>query len=230
MKNVPSKKVIWLIVILMVTTVGLFWYLGYKDRKEKVALKEKYAEEILLKRQSLEKAALQEVNKPATVVDEGSVPKPATITPNSSSSEQALYYNYGLAVAQALKPLSQTRESEPRAVLNALDKGDPSLLKPVTISRSLHQQALDNMKKIVVPKDLESRHLKMMNQVNLLIYRLTKMSLALSEPTTALKNSESFITDYDSFILSIKALNQFFFINKVVFPEGSQINIFVNNA
>ena len=212
----------------MVITISVFWYAGYDDKRAKDTKIQQYAEEIIKKQQALEKIAAKEATTSSDIAVDQLPERPIILTSMGTSSQQELYRNYGLAVAQALKPLSQNRDSEVKAVLNAIDKNDASYLRAVTISRSYHQQVADNLKNIAVPKELASYQFRIASQINLLVARLTNMEQALTQPTVALTNSQLFTTDDLAFIQSIQSLNQFFAANNVSFPDKEKIQIFVS--
>lgn len=216
-------------IFLVVITISIFWYIGYKDKQKQEVKLQQYFEEIIEKQKALEEVSQKELAGGENTISSRSLPpKPLIATSTASTSPQA-YRDYGLAVADALKPLSQKREGEVRAVLSAIEKNDPALLKPVTTSRLYHEQVLQKLSKITVPEAISSRHFKITSQVQLLVTRLSVMEKALSQPTPALENSELFSRDYLSFLNSIETLNQFFAVNEVEFSEAEKINIFMAN-
>jgi hypothetical protein len=206
------------------------WFAGRQERQAREAKRQAYINEILKKEAILVDLSKKELaqNNSGIVIDE-LASKPIIATSTTSTSSQQALRRYGLDLAVALKPLSQRRDSETKAVLSAIDSKDPSLLKPVTSSRIIHEQVASNLKKVVVPKEIASRHFKIASQINLLISRLKNMEQALSQPTAALEASQTFNADYLAFIKSIEVLNQFFALNKVQFSDQEKMQIFVSN-
>lgn len=214
----------------MVIAVSVLWYIGNQERAKKEAKLQEYLADILKKEKTLEALSQKEQASTEKNIAIGQLAdKPIIASSTFGTSSQQALRNYGLSLALALKPLSAKRESEAKAVLAAIDKNDPSLLQPVTASRILHEQVASNLKKLVVPKEVVSRHFKIASQINLLISRLKNMEQALSQPTIALQNSQSFNSDYLDFISSIEVLDRFFLINQVSFTDQEKVQIFVSN-
>lgn len=214
----------------MVIAISILWFAGRQERQNNESKKQAYIDEILKKEAILEELSQKELtqNNANIAVDE-LAGKPIIATSTTSTSSQQALRKYGLDLATALKPLSQKRESEAKAVLSAIDNKDATLLKPVTSSRITHEQVASNLKKVIVPKEIASRHFKIASQVNLLVSRLKNMEQALTQPTAALEASQTFNTDYLAFIKSIEVLNQFFALNKVQFSDQEKMQIFVSN-
>jgi hypothetical protein len=225
--RLPSKKVIWLVIILVVITIGLLWYIGARDKREKESRLAQYTKELLDKQKNIEAVAIKGLisNEP-TATEIEKLPKMIVLTTATSSTEQLR--TYGLALAKALKSLSLERKNEPQAVMEAIDKNDLSALRSVTESRIIHQVAVQNMAIITVPKELVDQHTKIINQLNFLVSLLKNMEKATDQPQIALNNSKSFISNYSTFLGLIDNLNKYFADKEIKFSPQEKIQIFVS--
>ncbi len=213
----------------MVIAVSVLWYAGYQDRKDKEAKLAQYTKEFLDKQKNIEAVAVKELQGDATgrtPID--SIPPLTISTSTASSTEQLRIYN--LAVIEALKPLSVKRANEPQAVLEAIDKNDPSLLRPVVESRIYHQTVAQNLAQIVVPKEILTEHKKIISDLNFLVSILRSMEVATEQPQLALTNSKALITNYPVLIKDINNLTQHLVDRGVKLGTKDQIQIFVSFA
>lgn len=217
-------------IVLVVLTIVSLWFVGHQKKSREEKKRQAYLSDILEKHKNLEDLSRQELSSNKTNVSISQLAeKPIIASSTTGVSSPQDFRTYGLRLAETFKPLSGRRESEARAVLSAIDKNDGSFIKSVTFSRILHEQVALSLTKIPVPKELASRHFKIVSQINLLVSRLKNMEQALSQPTLALENSQTFNHDYSDFIKSIETLNQFFVLNKVTFADNEKIQIFVSN-
>lgn len=211
----------------MVITISILWYTGYRDRQEREAKLAQYTQEFLAKQKNIEAVAakdLQNETDVKTPIDK--TPKLTISTSTASSIVQLRAYN--LAVINALKPLNIKRENEPQAVITAIDKNDSSLLRPVVESRIYHQTASQNLAQIIIPKEMEAQHKKIIGDINFLVSILRNMEMATDQPRAALNNSQSFMTNYAVFLKSLDNLNQDLSNKGLKIGTGDQIQVFVS--
>lgn len=217
-------------IVLVVLTIGSLWFVGHQERIKEKAKLQGYVSNILEKQKNLESLSNQESSLSRNNVSlDQLADRPVIASSTTGTSSTQDLRSYGLKLTEALKPLSQRRESEVRAVISAIDKNNGSFIRSITFSRIIHEQVALRLTKIPVPKEIESRHFKITSQMNLLVSRLKNMEKALDQPTLALENSQSFNKDYLDFIKSIEALDLFFVTNKVNFAPNEKIQIFVSN-
>jgi len=215
------------VVVLVIITIGILWFVGYQDRQDKKAKLEQYTQEFLAKQKNIEAVAVKGlINEEETKTPIETIPQLLVSTSTATSNEE--FHSYGLAVATALKPLSLERENEPQAVLNAIDNNDPAILRPVTESRIYHQTASRNLAQITVPKEMVTMHKKLISDLNFLVSLLINMEKAINQPQSALNNSKSFITNYSVFLKSVENLNKYLADKGVKFAPQEKIQIFVS--
>lgn len=227
MAHLPSKKVIWLVIVLVVITIVVLWYVGNKSKNDRESQLKQYTQEILSKQKNLEATALKDPQNsnfaPATIEK---LP-PLKVSTSSASSTEELQ-NYEFHVAQALKPLGLERANEVQAVISAIDKNDASLLRPVVESRIYHQTAVHDLSQVVVPQILVDQHKKILSQLNFIVSLLSNMEKAVEQPSPALNNSRSFISNYQIFLSLIDRLNNFYLTNNIEIKPQNQIEIFLS--
>gem|GEM_PF-2561936 len=227
MSKLPSKRVIWLVIVLVVITISILWYTGYRARQEKEAKLARYTEEFLAKQKNIEAVAikgLQNDEKTKTLIEK----TPNLIISTSTATLTAQLQAYNLAVISALKPLNIKRGNEPQAVIFAIDKNDASLLRPVVESRIYHQAASKNLAQVIVPKELSAQHKKIIGDINFLVSILRDMETATDQPQSALVNSKSFMTTYEVFLKSLGDLNQYISDKGLTLNPKDQINVFIS--
>lgn len=227
MALLPSKKVIRLVIILVVITVCLLWFVGHQNRSRREALRDQYLKEFLAKQKNIEAVAVGSLQKNEFVASPIEKSSPVRVLASTPSSIEQLH-TYGLEVIKALKPLEIPRGSEPQAVMDAVDKNDPSLLKPVVESRIYHQSATQNLAQIIVPKELAEQHKKIIDQLNFLSSILENMAKAIEQPGPALNNSQSFVTNYEVFLKQLDTLTQTLVKNGVKFTPQEKLKIFIS--
>jgi hypothetical protein len=215
------------VIVLVVLTIGVLWYVGYQSEKEKASRLEQYTKEFLDKQKNIEAVAVKGLQ------DGGVVPTPIETLPpiiisSSTASSTDELRAYGLAVAKALEPLGLKRGNEPQAVMAAIDKNDPSLLRPVVESRIYHQTAVQNLTQVIVPKALVAQHKKILDELNFIVSILREMEKATDQPQPALNNSNSFMSNYLIFLKSIDDLNKYLTVNDSEFRPQAEIKIFVS--
>lgn len=208
--------------------MGIFWYVGYQDKTKKEAAKKQYLEETLGQKKNIEAIAIQELlnGQPTKAKVEINTKLNIASSTNLATTEQLK--TYGLDVAEALRPLSNKRENEPKAVVDSVDKNDQTLLKPVTESRILHEAVVQNLKKVSVPKELVTEHQKIITETSVLVVFLKNMENAPSQPSNALKSSQDFITRYPVFLETIDTLNKYFASKGIKFTKEEITPIFIS--
>lgn len=228
--KLPSKKIIWLVIFLVLLTLGILWYVGYQDKKEKEVKRAQYLAEIIEKEKGLEKVVAQEMVNPKD--DKITlIPKPAPLKISSSTDpmEQQIK-GYALLIKQAFISLEEERGNEVGAVISATEKASAVPLSIVTKSRIAHQMTYENIKQISVPnqKELQSRHRQVIYELTGIIAMLEVMENALQEPTKALNYSKSYMTNYKNFSLAVDNLNSFYAEQKITIDKKDLISLYIS--
>ncbi len=214
-------------IFLVILTISVLWFVGHQNKKREASRLEQYMKELLDKQKSLEVVAikgLKENNFTPTPIE--TLP-PLIISTSTTNSTEELQI-YGLVIAKAFEPLGLKRGNEPQAVMDAIDKNDSSLLRPVVESRIYHQTAVQNLTQIVVPRTLAVQHKKILNELNFIVSLLREMEKAVDQPQSALNNSDSFMSNYLIFLKSIDDLNKYLMANTTNFRSQDKIKIFVS--
>ncbi len=214
-------------IVLVVVTIGLLWWVGYQKQKERGARLEQFTKEFLDKQKSIEAVTvkgLQNDEMVATPIEK--LPQIIISTSTASSTEQL--HNYILTLTKAFKPLGLERENEVQAVMDAIDKNDSSLLRPVIKSRIYHQTTAQNLAQVIVPKEMATQHKKIIGDLNFIASILSNMEKAVDQPQSALNNSKSFISNYLIFLKSIDDLNKYSAEKDPKFSSLDKIKIFVS--
>lgn len=225
--KLPSKRVIWLVIVLVVIAVSVLWYAGYRARQEKEAKIARYTQDFLTKQKNIEAVAikgLQNDEKNKTLIEK----TPNLIISTSTATLTTQLQDYNLAVIKALESLNIKRGNEPQAVIAAIDKNDPSLLRPVVESRIYHQTASKNLAQVIVPKELSAQHKKLIGDINFLVSILHDMEMATDQPQSALTNSKAFMNNYSVLLKSINDLNQYLSDKGLKLETKDQIQVFVS--
>ena len=215
-------------ILLVVVAIGLFWYVGYQDKKNKEELKAKYLQELLAEQKNLELAVQANLqNTDQATIDQTLPPLPKLNTNKASSTEA--FRQYGLGLVTALAPLEKKRGNEITAILSAIDKNDPTLLKPVMASRLLHEEAFNNLATLTVPQIFVTRHQALMLKLQIISNLLSKMEKALDQPKLALASSNSFLTTgYPNFLNALQDLDNSIRIKGVTFSASERAEIYLS--
>lgn len=213
----------------MVIAISVFWYVGYSNKKEKEALKNQYLQNLLAKQKSLEKLATQDLlNNPesdrSVLLNIPTKPELKIIKETSSST----WREYGLDLVKALAPLSQKRPNEIKNTLSAIDNNDPTPLKLVVESRLSHEEAVTNLMKMTVPKDLVSRHQTLIVNLEIVTGLIKNMEQALNRPTIALSSGKLLPSYYQIFLQSLNQVNNDLISRKVILTKDQQAKIFLS--
>ena len=211
---------------MVVVAIGSLWFIGYQTKQKTEAKLQTALQEALTKQQNLEKIVQGEVKNQS----ESSIlitPQTPKIKTGTSSDSTALH-QYGLDLAKALTPLSTKRDNEIKAVLSAIDKNDPALLKNVTASRINHDLAIENLLNLTVPKILETKHQDLIIKLQIVSELLQNMEQALSVPKLALNSSNLLIDRYNDFLKELGAISNFLSVNKINFADNEKVKIFLS--
>lgn len=212
-------------IFLVLLTLGILWYMGYQDKKSKEAKRAQYLAEIMEKEENLKKLVAQEMIAKNTKTTPALIKDGLIKISNGTSTED--YMNYGLKLAEAIKPLSEKRANETKTIIDIINNSDISKVKIITASRIIHEGVLENIKMIEVPQEISLRHTKLINQINLISSRLRNMEKVMESPTLALQEGEKLILDYKDFINSLETIDAFFANKKITFPEDKLTNIYL---
>lgn len=225
MSKLPSKRIILLVIVLVVITISVLWYAGYKERKKDETRLAQYTQEILSQQKNIEAVAVNGLKNDEPVITP--IEKtPSLIISTSTASSTAQLRNYRLAVTEALKPLNIKRGSEPQAVFDAIDKNDKNLLNTVTISKLYHRAAAKNLSGVIIPKEMVAQHKKLISDLNFLVSILTNMEMALEQPEVALNNTKSFISNYSTLIKSLEDINSYLATKGVKLSSQEKLQVF----
>ncbi|MFA5290847.1 MAG: hypothetical protein WC385_00840, partial [Candidatus Paceibacterota bacterium] len=152
----------------MVITIGLFWFIGKRNKEKEAVRLEQYTQELLAQQKNLEAVAVKDL-KNTEVIKTPIELTPDLVIASSSANQPEQLRAYDLAMVKAFEPLGTNRGNEVTAVLSAIDKNDPTLLKAVTESRINHQAVSANLARVIVPQELVSQHRKLIFQINFIV-------------------------------------------------------------
>ncbi|MFA5023102.1 MAG: hypothetical protein WC537_02455 [Candidatus Paceibacterota bacterium] len=209
----------------MVITIGLFWFIGKRNKEKEAVRLEQYTQELLAQQKNLEAVAVKDL-KNTEVIKTPIELTPDLVIASSSANQPEQLRAYDLAMVKAFEPLGTNRGNEVTAVLSAIDKNDPTLLKAVTESRINHQAVSANLARVIVPQELVSQHRKLIFQINFIVSLLTNMEKALDEPRSALSSSKGFISAYSTLSKLVSNLNKYLTDKGIKLSPQEQIKIF----
>lgn len=228
MTRLPSKKIIWLFVILMVLTIGLFWWVGSNNKKKEKDKLERYYQEIIAKEKNIEEVIEKTISTEDTKVDLSFNNNWQAIKVNISLASSTVdLKQYGLALGQALAPLSERRESETEATYQALSQNDPTELRKVVNSRLIYEQVVEQVRDLSVPAELADYQRQLIHNLQNNIELLLKMEQAMDKPEQALEASRLWIEENKLFHETMIKLSNYLISRQVQFDDDDKIKTFL---
>jgi hypothetical protein len=226
--RLPSKKVIWLVIVLVVITIASFWYVGSKTKKDSKEKLSRYYQEITEKENNLE-TVINNANLSSNKSSDFSLKTNSDwssieVNINQDVSAKALK-QYGLDLGLALNTFSTQRTSEIKATFQALDKKDPTELKKVVNSRIIHEEAVAKLKLISVPKDLVGYHQQLINSLQNSTQFLSLMEKALEQPESALEASRLFVQESILFHQIMQKLSNYLTSQQIQFSDNEKARV-----
>lgn len=228
MTRIPSKKIIWLFIVLMVLTIGLFWWVGSNAKKKEEAKLEQYYQEIINKEKNIEKVVREtdktEDNKIDLIINNNwqAIQVKTTLASSTEKLKQ-----YGLDLGQALAPLSEKRESETKATYQALNQNDPTELQKVVSSRLIHEKTVTQIQNLVVPIELADYQRQLIHSLQNSIKLLLTMEQALDKPEQALESSRLWIEENLLFHQTMVKLGNYLTSRQIQFDDNDKIKTFL---
>lgn len=227
-----NKKKLVIAGLIILVILALLWLIGglTKDRREQS--RHDYYLTLVKENRSLQ--ALVEKNlvakginlDPISNIDEpNSQYGPADITILEEVDESSLK-NYGLKISEILSPYGEPRNNEVLLVLDAIQAANPTAIKALTNTQTLHDQAISSLLSITVPQNAQVIHLILLNSIQRLSDDLAVMSQALEDPQAALQASEEYIINYILFFKAIEGVNIYFDKQGVTFDQQNIASIY----
>ena len=229
MIRLPGKNVMRLVIVLVVITIGVLGYVGYKDKKAQELKKEALTKDLLTKQGNLESIVQGSSDNLSGLSKIGSVKNLDNIKINLSpaTSTQAVR-QYGLDLKNALINFSQKQASEIQAVTTAIDQKNAEELKVVVASRLRYEETSQKLKTVLVPQNLANPHRQLINNIDNSIILLKQMEKALTQPEASLEASRLFLQESVYFYQIIGKINNYFKVLNINYSDQEKMQLFVN--
>lgn len=222
MNRLPSRKVIFFIVILLIITLGVLWYVGSKNRAERERREAEAIAEIINKNESLrnivednleKKGGLQSFD-PASLFENNDIQLDAMANVTAADLQ-----TYAERLVGALKPISGNRKHEVRIMLEAMDSGDRTMIQDVVSARLTFDSIADNLAKIPTPAETATFQKDLIISLQKLSALAAQMEKALDEPILALQSGNVYLAETANLINLADKLNNYLQQTGVVGPE-----------
>ena len=221
------RTIIMLVVIVLVLLVSGLWYAGDKSLKMRQAEEVATDSKILAEYNQLELLVKQKQAKGEKFAHFTSELLGPSYTVNDLSiieKETALEIrNYGLALHQALLPISIAFPDPTQLVLEAFGKQNSEGGNQISFQAKSYQQVTENLTKISVPQSAITAHLRLINNTRELSAILKAMSEITVEPIKALEASKILQPRQEEFSKALYFLNTYFKDKGIIFSEKEQI-------
>ena len=135
---------------------------------------------------------------------------------------------YGLALKQAMLPLSQPRGNEAEIMLKALESKDSGDLLPIETALANYKNIVEALQKTTVPSSFSGKHLAIINSLERSAALLKGMLRILIEPGLALESALEYRKASYDLINQLIALSKELKKSGAVFGPGEEMTIFVN--
>ena len=227
-----KKKLLWGLGILVLIGLIYLWQIGQSDKTEQ-ASKQKQTQTQLLKQDQKIRSFVGDILAGTSTLAEfnsNSLPRRLTIKDLKITRDNATttIYQYGLSIAEILKPLGQLEENDVQIMVRALDNQDQLEAQKIADHQALYQNTVDKLLLVKVPKDLLTSQLKLINNLKIMASLSDNMSQILSTPLIALQSAEQFQKSLALFYSSINEINGYFTKSGVKFTEAEKIKINLN--
>lgn len=222
MNRLPSRKVIFFIVILLFITLGVLWYVGSKNRTERERQEAEILTEILKKDQSLrnivednleKKGGLQRFD-PTSLFEEENLK--LDVLANVTAAD---LQTYAERLTSALGPISGNRKHEVRIMLEAMDSGDRTMIKDIVSARLTFDSIASKLAKIPAPAETATFQKSLITSLQKLSALAAQMEKALDEPILALQSGNVYLAETANLINLADKLNNYLQQTGVVGPE-----------
>lgn len=216
-------------VILMVIAISVLWFVGHQAKKDEEQKRQTYLKEILAKQNNLESIVKETTTADDNLNDLELAEDISKIKINLSlATSTGAIRQYGLDLKRALDDFSQKRDSEIKAVTEALDANDSSKIKTIVASRLIYEKASQELKKMLVPADLANLHRQLINNFDNSIIFLRQMEKILDQPQAGLEASRLFLKESVYFYQLINKINNYFNTRQIEYSEEEKMQLFLN--
>ncbi|MBP9855984.1 MAG: hypothetical protein KBC48_01595 [Candidatus Pacebacteria bacterium] len=237
--QLPGKKFWWLLVAVIIVTIGLLWYHGrgveqdlinerhaqFKDGQAAQA----YYQEIITRTTTVRESAVNSLetdNLETLVTSETDLNSYNSKSFKLGTAEDATTLKaYGEKIGAILKPYGEPRENELKVLLEALNSQQANDLLALREIRQMHEQAVTQLLALVVPKSAATLHLKLINNLSAQAHLLTNMEQVFTQPLLALESAQALYQHSADFYLLAGEINIYFQGRNIIFnnQEGAKI-------
>lgn len=220
------------IVLLLVVTMGVLWYLGTEKKERDSALTASEENELLQRNSRLEQVVSEALakNKDLKTFRYSDLPRRASTSDLiiSKSNATSTIREYGLQIASILKPYEEERENESKIMIRYLEKGEAKDLESLKKVFLLYRNTDQALLKVSVPKEAAFLHTKLINRIRVMSALLKNMTLVKEEPLLALQSAEVYQKELALFYNTTEELSNYFKARQIIFKPEEKINIYVN--
>jgi hypothetical protein len=217
------------VIILVVVTIGVLWWVGYQKQNAREAQKQQLAQTILAKQKNLEQAVTEAQKKSTSDnLDNLTLATPESLKVVTSSSTSASLRQYGLNLAQIFSFLNTKRANEVTLTLQAIDNNNQDNIKALLASRIKYETASNELSQTTVPVSLEREHRALIVNTRNITILLKQMERALEAPQTATLASRLFLQESVVLFQNIDKVNNYFVTNKVNLTDQEKPRVLPN--
>ena len=230
MSKLPSKRIIWLVIVLVVITISVLWYVGYQEQRGRETKKQQLAQDIIQKQKNLELAvAKAQKNPTADNLDDLILTSPDTIKVIvSSSTSTSSLRQYGLDLARALSFLTIKRDNEITLSWESISNNDQTKIKALVASRLKYETADNELSRVIVPTELVSQHRKLVANIKNIVIFLKQMELALEMPQAATMASRLFLQESVFLFGTVDKINNYLANRQINLTDQEKLKILSN--
>ncbi len=237
--QLPGKRFWWLLVAVIIVVVGLLWWHGREVEQDLINERhaqfkdgqaaQAYYQEIITRTTTVRAGvvnSLESDNLETLVTSDTDLDSYSTKSFKLGATEdKATLKAYGERIAVILSPYGEARENELKVLLTALNTQKISDLAPLSETQDMHEQAVQQLLALVVPKSAATLHLKLLNNLSAQAALLANMEQVFTQPLLALESAQALYQHSADFYLLAGEINTYFRSRQVIFDnqEGARI-------
>lgn len=226
------RKIFWGLLILVLAGLLWLWQIGQSDKNQQDLVQRQTQAELLKQDQRLHSLVGDILAGTSTLAEFNSDSLPNRINPKQLSltknNATSTLYQYGLNLAQILRPYGELTENDAKIMIRALDNQDQIEAQKLGEHQLLYQNTAAELLHLKVPKELTTSQTKMINHLKIMAVLAGNMSQVLQNPLLALQSAEQYQNSLALFYSSINEINSFFAKVGVKFTEDEKIKINLN--
>ena len=226
------KIIFWGLGLLLVGGLITLWQIGQTDKDRQSAIQKQTQAELLKQDQKLHSLVGDILAGTSTLAEFDSQNLPARLTTKNLKTTRdnatSTIRQYGLSLAQILRPFGELTENDAQIMLRALDNLDQFAAQKLSDDRALYQNTVRGLLLVKVPKDLLTSQTKLINNLKIMASLSGNMGQVLQNPLLALQSAEQYQKSLALFYTSINEINSFFTKVGVKFTEDEKIKINLN--